>query len=331
MLLQRRRPSTEPAPRPTTVEDRWILSRLQAAKAADRRRASTAFDFSKAALGLYDFVYGELCDWYLEFVKGREYDARPARRRCSTSCARRSRSRTRSSRSSPRSCGRHVPGSEGLLADGAHAGARRGAARRGRRGARWPPSIEAVHGAARVARRGGRQARRRCCPRALRRARRRPPTLVARLARLDLVGRRRADGDRAGPGRQRSRSAPATLVDPRGGGPQGAPPSASALQREIARAEAKLANEGFVAKAPPDRRRRPSATSSSACARSSPGCSVVTDRRGRALPAVPRAVRHALRPGPHAPADDRARARRRSASRSIHVVGHERQVARRCG
>ena len=29
------------------------------------------YDFSHAALGLYDFVYGELCDWYLELVKPR--------------------------------------------------------------------------------------------------------------------------------------------------------------------------------------------------------------------------------------------------------------------
>ncbi len=59
-----------PQARPRTVEDRWILSRLQAAKAAMAARVD-GFDFSKAALGLYDFVYGELCDWYLELVKPR--------------------------------------------------------------------------------------------------------------------------------------------------------------------------------------------------------------------------------------------------------------------
>jgi valyl-tRNA synthetase len=67
-------PDATAAPRPSTVEDRWILSRLQAAK-ADFAARIEAFDFSKAALGLYDFVYGELCDWYLELIKGREFDA----------------------------------------------------------------------------------------------------------------------------------------------------------------------------------------------------------------------------------------------------------------
>ncbi len=66
--------SATPAPSTATIEDRWILSRLQAAK-ADFGARIEAFDFSKAALGLYDFVYGELCDWYLELIKSREYDA----------------------------------------------------------------------------------------------------------------------------------------------------------------------------------------------------------------------------------------------------------------
>jgi len=61
-----------PAPRAHTIEDRWILSRLQRATKATARRIE-AFDFSHAALGLYDFVYGELCDWYLELVKPRLY------------------------------------------------------------------------------------------------------------------------------------------------------------------------------------------------------------------------------------------------------------------
>ena len=78
-----------------TVEDRWILSRLAARQARGRRRGSRRFDFSHAALGLYDFVYGELCDWYLELVK-------PRLRRRATRRARRdaaARARARRSRS----------------------------------------------------------------------------------------------------------------------------------------------------------------------------------------------------------------------------------------
>ncbi len=62
--------SAKPAARPTTVEDRWILSRLQRVKAATAA-CIEAYDFSHAAFGLYDFVYGEFCDWYLEMVKHR--------------------------------------------------------------------------------------------------------------------------------------------------------------------------------------------------------------------------------------------------------------------
>ena len=31
------------------------------------------FDFAKAALGLYDYIYGDLCDWYVEMAKPRLY------------------------------------------------------------------------------------------------------------------------------------------------------------------------------------------------------------------------------------------------------------------
>ena len=61
---------TTAAARPVEVEDRWILSRLEATRESVRRRIET-YDLSHAALELYDFVYGELCDWYLELVKPR--------------------------------------------------------------------------------------------------------------------------------------------------------------------------------------------------------------------------------------------------------------------
>ncbi len=60
----------EPAPLPRTVEDRWILSRLARIE-SDTAARIERYDFSHAALGIYDFVYGELCDWYLELVKHR--------------------------------------------------------------------------------------------------------------------------------------------------------------------------------------------------------------------------------------------------------------------
>ena len=59
---------------PTThIEDRWIVSRLQ--RAIESTTASLdSYDFAHAALGLYDYFWSELCDWYLEIVKPRLYD-----------------------------------------------------------------------------------------------------------------------------------------------------------------------------------------------------------------------------------------------------------------
>jgi valyl-tRNA synthetase len=61
------------APAPQTVEDRWILSRLQDAE-REVARAVDAFEFHHAVARLYSFVYDELCDWYLELVKPRLYE-----------------------------------------------------------------------------------------------------------------------------------------------------------------------------------------------------------------------------------------------------------------
>ncbi len=71
-LVLLRAPDELPEPQASTVEDAWILSRLQRAKAATERAFET-FEFHRAVLGLYDFVYGDLCDWYLELIKPRLY------------------------------------------------------------------------------------------------------------------------------------------------------------------------------------------------------------------------------------------------------------------
>jgi valyl-tRNA synthetase len=64
-----------PAVDPATVEDRWILSRLERARAEVSGRIER-YDFAHAAMALYDFIYGELCDWYLELVKPRLREGR---------------------------------------------------------------------------------------------------------------------------------------------------------------------------------------------------------------------------------------------------------------
>ncbi|MDR3734236.1 MAG: valine--tRNA ligase [Acidobacteriaceae bacterium] len=60
-----------PALNPTTdapIEAQWIVSRL-AATAADVHRALGEYRFDEAAAFVYQFFWGELCDWYLEIVK----------------------------------------------------------------------------------------------------------------------------------------------------------------------------------------------------------------------------------------------------------------------
>ncbi len=61
------------APSPADVEDAWILSRLERAK-ADVSQALESFELHRAAFGVYEFVYDDLCDWYLELIKPRLYE-----------------------------------------------------------------------------------------------------------------------------------------------------------------------------------------------------------------------------------------------------------------
>jgi valyl-tRNA synthetase len=63
----------EPAPRAAQVEDRWLLSRLERTIASVTEKLE-AFDFAHAVQECYGFVYGDLCDWYLEIVKPRLYE-----------------------------------------------------------------------------------------------------------------------------------------------------------------------------------------------------------------------------------------------------------------
>ncbi|HEY5976368.1 MAG TPA: valine--tRNA ligase [Solirubrobacterales bacterium] len=65
--------AVEPAPSPLHVEDRWILSRLERTIASVTEKLE-AYDFAHAAQEAYSFFWSELCDWYLEIVKPRLYD-----------------------------------------------------------------------------------------------------------------------------------------------------------------------------------------------------------------------------------------------------------------
>jgi valyl-tRNA synthetase len=53
---------------PASVADRWIVSRLQEAEALVATHLE-AYRFDLAARAVYEFVWDEYCDWYVEFAK----------------------------------------------------------------------------------------------------------------------------------------------------------------------------------------------------------------------------------------------------------------------
>ncbi|MGA8431847.1 MAG: valine--tRNA ligase [Candidatus Sulfotelmatobacter sp.] len=52
------------------LEDRWILSRFNRAT-ADVNASLETYRFHEAANRIYDFFWGEFCDWYIELIKPR--------------------------------------------------------------------------------------------------------------------------------------------------------------------------------------------------------------------------------------------------------------------
>jgi len=64
---------TRPDVRPASVEERWILARLDAARGHIERELE-AFDFAGTVNTLYRITFDDFCDWYAEAIKPRLYD-----------------------------------------------------------------------------------------------------------------------------------------------------------------------------------------------------------------------------------------------------------------
>ena len=287
---------------------RWILSRLQRAKAATAR-AIEAFEFHRAALGLYDFVYGELCDWYLELVKPRLYADDNAE---VSAVALHVLSETLALAHPvipfvTEEIWGFVPGAEGLLMAQPFPAADDSLLDEAAE-AELARAIEAVQALRGWRDRVGARAR----------ARRSRPGSTPRATTAPLDARRAAGPRRVERQRHRSRWRRSRC---RAGASRSSPPrpstprprrSATAAPRE--RLEAEIAPRRGQARqraaSSPRRRRRssrPSARSSRACAQSSRRSIELVAGAGRGPPALARAVRHAVRARAHAPAADRAR------------------------
>jgi len=60
----------EAAPRPSSLEERWILARIEATR-ADVEKDLGEYEFAHAVDRLYHLTFDDFCDWYLESIKPR--------------------------------------------------------------------------------------------------------------------------------------------------------------------------------------------------------------------------------------------------------------------
>jgi valyl-tRNA synthetase len=64
-----------------TLEDRWILSRFNRVT-KEVNEALATYRFHEAANRIYDFFWGDFCDWYIELIKPRLFDEGAAPAAC---------------------------------------------------------------------------------------------------------------------------------------------------------------------------------------------------------------------------------------------------------
>lgn len=82
MNLDGKTPAQLGTPHPNDLEwsDRWILSRYHQTVQQTRHLIEN-FGLGEAAKGLYEFIWGDFCDWYIELVKSRLQQQDSASRR----------------------------------------------------------------------------------------------------------------------------------------------------------------------------------------------------------------------------------------------------------
>ena len=72
LLLQAAGDGVKPEIRPSAIEERWILARIELVR-AEVEEHFAAFRFSHAAQALYHVTFDDFCDWYAEAIKPRLY------------------------------------------------------------------------------------------------------------------------------------------------------------------------------------------------------------------------------------------------------------------
>jgi valyl-tRNA synthetase len=72
-LMLERGEGVTPDARPSSLEERWILSRLDETREL-LEGALPEFEFSAAVTALYHVTFDDFCDWYAEAIKPRLYD-----------------------------------------------------------------------------------------------------------------------------------------------------------------------------------------------------------------------------------------------------------------